>query len=868
MLVVHHSLADTSTRQSPADRLLGLILDVQGIPDATITILPPMSALESFTAPVVMAYLLWLLVVPALAAAAFAWNLARHHAMRLRDSREHYRLLFDSHPHPMVVYDAETLRVLAANEAVERQYGYTQHELASLNIRDFREPTSVAELEKPEFRSAEPLGRVETVHVRRDGTSLPVEVFWHEVSYLGRRARLAAAIDISARLAAEVAARESDERYRKLFENCPVGIYRTTLEGRILMANPALQRMLGYASFEELAAVNVDRQPGRAVDGFVAKVLARGKLRGFDTHWEHRDGTLIPVREDAIAVETAGGVVFEGVVQDMRAQCEAEERLRHSEEHSRSLIEHAMDMITVIDSRGVIRYQSPSIQRVMGFTPEEIVGHDAFDFVHPEELDKLRERFAARVASPGSLGEVEYRFRNKAGEWRIVSGTARNLLHLPSVGGIVLNCRDVTDRRQEQQELQRTAAELAHKNIELESALAEARQATELKSRFLANVSHEIRTPMNGVVGMADLLLDTELSSEQRECTQAIRSSADALLVVINDILDISKIESGHVTLESIPFSPRLLAREVLRVAGVSAARKQLALECECGGDIPELVRGDPTRVRQVLMNLAGNAIKFTAAGHVRVTLRGATCGDESARLRFAVEDTGVGIAAEQRQHLFQKFRQLDSSTTRVYGGTGLGLAICRELVQLMGGAIGCDSEPGCGSTFWFELTLPIARTDSVTAVRADAAPARAVRSGRILVAEDNETNRRIVLQILNKAGHQVTAVSNGADAVRAVGSGSFDLVLMDVQMPEMDGLAATAAIRQLEAGLRRRTPVIALTANSMSGDREVCLRAGMDDYISKPVSREEMLRKVNGWVAAATPNAQAAVRLSGPGAG
>jgi PAS domain S-box-containing protein len=825
-----------------------------------------MSATEGLRAPVAMVYFLWLLVVPAVAAAVLAWNVARRHAMRLRNSREHYRLLFDSHPHPMVVYDAETLSVLAANEAVERQYGYSQDELASLNIRDFRECGSAADLETPEFRSTHPFGRVETIHVRRDGTRFPAEVFWHDVLYNGRGARLAAAIDVSARRAAEAAARESDERYRKLFENCPVGIYRTSLDGRILMANPALLKMVGYSSFAEVAALNVDSQPGRAVDGFVAKVLAHGQLRGFDTHWQHRDGTLIPVREDAIAIQTTDGIIFEGVVQDMRAQREAEEQLRRSEEHSRALIEHAMDMITVIDADGIVRYQSPSIERVLGFAPEEIVGRNAFGLVHPSESAALRQRFAARLALPDSLGEVEYRFRHKSGEWRVVSGTARNLLHLPSVGGIVLNCRDVTDRRLQQHELQRAAAELAEKNVQLEAALAEARQATELKSRFLANVSHEIRTPMNGVLGMADLLLATDLSCEQRECTDAIRSSADALLVVINDILDISKIESGHLSLESIPFSPALLARDVLPVVSFSAAQKQLAVSCEYSGEIPELVCGDPTRVRQVLMNLVGNAVKFTAAGRVRVTLHGARDGDKSARLRFAVEDTGVGIAAEQRQHLFQKFRQLDSSTTRVYGGTGLGLAISRELVQLMGGGIGCDSEPGRGSTFWFELSLPMAGEPAAAAAPVDTVPAHRVRSGRILVAEDNETNRRIVLHILNKAGYQVTAVSNGAEAVQAVGSDAFDLVLMDVQMPEMDGLAATAAIRSLEDELRRYTPVIALTANSMCGDRETCLRAGMNDYISKPVSREEMLRKVNCWIAAPTPDRQAAVRSSDSG--
>jgi PAS domain S-box-containing protein len=703
--------------------------------------------------------------------------------------------------------------------------------------------------------------------VRRDGSTLPVEVFWHEVSYEGRPARLAAAIDISARHAAQAAAKESAQRYRTLFENCPAGIYRTTLDGRILMANPALLRMLRYESFAELADVNVSMHPGRRTDRFVQKMMAHGELRAFDTQWRRRDGSLVPVREHAIAVETPEGIIFEGVVQDMTAQREVEEQLRRSEEHSRSLIEHAIDMITVLDAMGIICYQSPSIERVLGFRTEEVVGRPILGLLGAAEEVFFRQRLEAILAAPGTPVEVEFRIQAKHGEWRTLEGTATNLLEGSAVGGIVLNCRDVTERRKAQKALERAAGALAEKNLQLEAALAEARQATELKSRFLANVSHEIRTPMNGVMGMADLLLDTSLTCEQREYAAAIRGSADALLVVINDILDISKIEAGHISFESIPFSPASLLREIVRVLHISAAHKRLALECECCGDVPELVSGDPTRVRQVLLNLAANAVKFTAAGHVKIGLCGSPAPDGRAWLRFTVEDTGPGIAAEQHRHLFQKFHQLDSSTTRLYGGTGLGLAISRELVQLMGGNIGCDSESGRGSTFWFELPLPVASA-AIPAAGAPAVLPRRVRAARILVAEDNETNRRIALHILTKAGHEVVAVSNGAEAVRALGAGSFDVVLMDVQMPEMDGLAATAAIRRLEAALRRHTPVIALTASSMRGDREACLEAGMDDYISKPVSGDEMLRKVNCWVARPSRGGQAAVRLSGPATG
>jgi signal transduction histidine kinase/DNA-binding NarL/FixJ family response regulator len=466
-----------------------------------------------------------------------------------------------------------------------------------------------------------------------------------------------------------------------------------------------------------------------------------------------------------------------------------------------------------------------------------------FAAIHPEDRERVERTFAiAQSAATGTPFGTEFRVVWPTGDVHNIQAMARVVCDDAGRAVRMIGTNwDIT-------EVRNLAEQLRSETDRLVEVKELAEETSRAKSAFLANMSHEIRTPMNGVIGLTTLLLDTELTPSQRQHVMLLADVGRSLLAIINDILDLSKVEAGKIDLESIPLAPTGLVEGALSIVQGEASAKGLTVGMDIAPDVPAWVSGDPTRLRQILLNLLTNALKFTDNGRVAVAVRREPGAPNM--LRFAVSDTGIGIAADRRELLFKQFSQVDRSIARTHGGTGLGLAISKRLAEAMMGSIGVESELGGGSTFWFTAALPPAESPANSLSSPSLGKPVASATRRILVADDNVTNRIVVCGMLTGDGHTVVQADNGAQALAALGATSFDLVLMDVQMPIMDGLDATRRLRAL-GGRAGETPVVALSAGVLPEQIAQCLSAGMNDHLAKPIDRHALRRIVASWSSA-----------------
>jgi two-component system sensor histidine kinase/response regulator len=635
--------------------------------------------------------------------------------------------------------------------------------------------------------------------------------------------------------------RESEERYRQVVEFSPEPIF-IQCEGKCVFANPAMAKLYGLANPEELY--------GKMVLDCVHPDYRQIVMSRMDAL---RSGTPVPVIEEQI-IRPDGSIVDVEVsstsfiyhkkaaalvlVRDISERKRAEEQLRKLS----YAVEQSPTMIAITDKNGYIEYINPRFSQIMGYAPGEVIGRHCSIFGTNGPNSKTPPEFVKIIPTGNEWrGEVLSAKKNEELFWEMSAfSPIRNgdgeITHYLKVS------EDITHRKREEQELQK--------------ARAEAEAANRFKTQFLANISHEIRTAMNCINGMTELLLTTEITPVQKEYLELVKSSSASLLNLINDILDLARIEAGKLRLEQTHFDLQAINREIVKIYQLRARQKGLQFDYSMAPEVPANLTGDPGRLRQVLENLLGNAVKFTEKGTVSLRVQVQKESSIAIHILFMVRDTGIGIKSDKMDLLFKNFSRVDGSNSSKYDGSGLGLAICKQLVELMNGKIWVESEAGLGSTFSFMVPFLKSKTAAALGTIRNQSPVFTDEmlediGGKIkvLVVEDHPVNQKFVSLLLQKIGGEVTLASSGVKALEILETETFDLILMDVQMPEMDGYETTVRIREKERLTGAHTPIIALTAYAMEGDKERCFAAGMDNYLSKPINTTKLYSLVTAII-------------------
>ncbi|MCC7363869.1 MAG: PAS domain S-box protein [Dehalococcoidia bacterium] len=745
---------------------------------------------------------------------------------RAQTIERQYTELIDSLTDAVVISD-DAWNILAWNATAAGLFGYDDAELAGMSARDLFETDAALERVMTEWVPQPSEVRLVQV-MRADGSCFAGELKFETVLAEGvGGTRMLLIRDVSDRWRIE----EELRHLAGLVEATTDIVASFDVAGRGLYINRAGRAALGLGPSEPFdryeMCIFFGSQRG-CIEGqdLLARLWA-GETVTMEVELGPED-QRVPASLVAFLQRDDDGIptCFSVIARDISSARAAEEERLAQESRYREVVESIKEVIFRTDAEGLWTFLNPAWTEVTGFPVEDTIGKSFLGYVHEDDRERNLAYFGPLLRLEKPYCRHEVRYNHVDGGFRWIEVYARVVFNeAGEVVGTTGTLMDVTERVKGEEQL-RLAKEAAE-------------AATVAKSRFLANMSHEIRTPMNAVIGMTELLLDSDLSPDQREFAETLRDSGRGLLAIINDILDLSKVEAGKMDVATTPFDPVELVQSAVGVLASQAQSKGIQLSHEAPEPLP-LVIGDPGKVRQVLLNLAGNAVKFTERGSVVCAIRGVEEGG-GLRLEFEVRDTGIGIPPDKIDSIFESFTQVDPSDTRVFGGTGLGLAICEGLVALMGGTIAVQSQLGEGSTFTVALELPLADGDASTQPTPAAAAPAPDLGLRILLAEDNVTNQKVARRMLERWGCEVDAVDSGLAAVDAVERGRYDLVLMDMHMPELGGIEATEAIRAQEARSGGHVPIVAMTASALSEDRDACIAAGMDAFISKPVDRAEL---------------------------
>lgn len=738
--------------------------------------------------------------------------------------------------------DDKKVRFVFVNEAFSRLLGKPEESLLKLRPEDvFCSPKHFQDLYQKALRSGTAV--LEETECKVGRRIIPVRLTFFAARDEGGGSTVHGIVENKIpQKQAELEKAESKELFRTVFDNSAAAILVVDKQGHLFAWNPFAQKLLGWGESElfnrSLDELFVDGGWGKLRNQFLDKP---GAISELDARIKQAGGKILDVSMSISQIRDAAG---EGqgmilVLLDISRQKEVERRIRESENKIRIILDHSAAAITMTDAEERIISWNRYTEEMLGKGKEDLYLQH-ISVIYPEaEWQKIRQE---NIRRDGSRHHIETQVVRKDGRLIDVDLSVNVLKDAnEQIVGSVGIIQDITEQKRVQQELVKA------------KTLAE--EASSAKSLFLANMSHEVRTPMNTIIGMIDLTLDTQLTDEQRDNLSTVKNAADILLSLLNDILDLSRVEAGKIQLENIELSIPNIIKSVCKGLSVLAQKKGLQLIWEAAPEVPDVLIGDPVRIRQILVNLINNAIKFAFKGNIVTKVSAKEVTEEYYELLFSVRDEGIGIPKDKLDTIFEVFTQADASTTRRFGGTGLGLAISSKLVEMMGGRIWVESEEFKGSTFCFTARLRRSKRQDVSAVIAEepsvgdgSAPlpgGRVIKALSILLAEDNIVNQKMAARMLEKRGWSVKTADNGKQVLEYLDQGLYDLILMDAQMPLLDGYETTRMIRVSEKQTGRHIPIVALTARAMSGDRQRCLDCGMDSYVTKPIDREKLYEAV-----------------------